>query len=139
MSGMPRILLIDDDDMVRSLILTVLQDAGYDVAVAVDGLEALDQVRRQAFDLVLCDVFMPRLDGIATLTELRRIDERLPVVMMTAGSPQARRIGWRENRDYLALARSLGATGTIEKPFRPYQLAGLVQQVLVAAERPPLS
>lgn len=139
MSGMPRILLIDDDDMVRSLILTVLQDAGYDVAVAVDGLEALDQVRRQAFDLVLCDVFMPRLDGIATLTELRRIDERLPVVMMTAGSPQARRIGRRENTDYLALARSLGATGTIEKPFRPHQLAGLVQQVLVAAERPPLS
>jgi CheY-like chemotaxis protein len=135
---MPRILLIDDDDAVRIAITAMLQSAGHEVAVAADGLEGLDQVRQQRFDLVLCDIFMPRLDGIATLTELRRLDDKVPVVMMTAGSPLAARIGRRENTDYLALARSLGATETIEKPFRFGQLTGLVDQVLVHAGLSPL-
>jgi CheY-like chemotaxis protein len=135
---MPRILLIDDDDTVRMAIAAMLQSAGHEVAVAADGLEGLDQVRQQTFDLVLCDIFMPRLDGIATLTELRRLDDKVPVVMMTAGSPRAARIGRQENTDYLALARSLGATETIEKPFRVGQLTGLVDQVLVHAGSSPL-
>jgi CheY-like chemotaxis protein len=135
---MPRILLIDDDDTVRMAIAAMLQSAGHDVAVAADGLEGLDQIRQQTFDLVLCDIFMPRLDGIATLTELRRLDDKVPVVMMTAGSPRAARIGRQENTDYLALARSLGATETIEKPFRVGQLTGLVDQVLVHAGSSPL-
>jgi CheY-like chemotaxis protein len=134
---MPRILLIDDDDTVRAMIHAMLRSAGHEVTVATDGLEGLDQVRQQTFDLVLCDIFMPRLDGIATLTELRRLDDKMPVVMMTAGSPLAARIGRREeNADYLALARSLGAAETIEKPFRFRQLTGLVEQVLVR-EVPP--
>ena len=134
---MPRILLIDDDDTVRAVIQAMLRSGGHEVAAAADGLEGLDQVRQQAFDLVLCDIFMPGLDGIATLTELRRFDDKLPVVMMTAGSPRAARIGRKENTDYLALARTLGATETIEKPFRAGQLTGLVAQVLVEAASPP--
>jgi CheY-like chemotaxis protein len=134
---MPRILLIDDDDTVRAVIQAMLRSAGHEVAVAADGLEGLDQIREQAFDLVLCDIIMPRLDGIATLTELRRLDDRMPVVMMTAGSPLAARIGRQETCDFLALARSLGATETIEKPFRSRELIGLVEQVLVRAPQSP--
>jgi two-component system response regulator CpxR len=130
---MPRILLIDDDDTVRAVIQAMLRSAGHDVVVAEDGLEGLDQVRQQAFDLIICDVIMPRLDGIATLTELRRLDDKMPIVMMSAGAPRAARIGREETGDYLALARSLGATETIEKPFRSRQLIGLVEQVLVRA------
>jgi CheY-like chemotaxis protein len=130
---MPRILLIDDDDTVRAVIQAMLQSAGHEVAAAADGFEGLDRIRQQPFDLVLCDIFMPGLDGIATLTELRRLDERLPIVMMTAGSPRAARIGRRDNTDYLAVARTLGATETIEKPFRAGQLTGLLADVLVRA------
>jgi CheY-like chemotaxis protein len=133
---MPRILLIDDDDTVRAVIQAMLRTAGHDVATAADGLEGLDRIRQQPFDLVLCDIFMPGLDGIATLTELRRLDDKLPVVMMTAGSPRAARIGRRDNTDYLALARTLGATETIEKPFRAGQLTGLLAEVLVRAGPP---
>jgi CheY-like chemotaxis protein len=136
---MPRILLIDDDDTVRAVIQAMLRSAGHDVATAADGLEGLDQIRQQAFDLVLCDIFMPGLDGIATLTELRRLDGKLPVVMMTAGSPRAARIGRQDNADYLSLARTLGATETIEKPFRAGQLTGLLADVLVRAGPPAAS
>jgi CheY-like chemotaxis protein len=133
---MSRILLIDDDEMVRVAICTMLQRAGHEVAVAVDGVDGLDQVERADFDLVLCDVFMPRMDGIATLKELRRRRAATPVVMMSAGSPRAARIGRQEDMDYLGLSLALGATQVIEKPFRSDQLNGLVEQVLV--ERPPL-
>src|SRR4029450_10557535 len=126
---MPRILLIDDDDMVRVAISAMLQKAGHEVAVAVDGIDGLDQIERQDFDLVLCDVFMPRLDGIATLKELPRRGGKTPVVMMSAGSPRAARIGRQENADYLALALALGAAQTIRKPFKSDQLNGLVERV----------
>jgi two-component system, response regulator, stage 0 sporulation protein F len=127
---MPRILLIDDDDMVRVAICAMLKRGGHDVAVAVDGLDGLDQIERQGFDLVLCDVFMPRLDGIATLKELRRRDAKTPVVMMSAGSPRGACIGREDDDDHLALALSLGATQAIRKPFKSDQLNGLVEQVL---------
>ena len=127
---MSRILLIDDDDMVRVAIRTMLENAGHEVVVAVDGIDGLDQIARQSFDLVLCDVFMPRLDGIATLQELQRRDAKTPVVMMSAGSPRAARIGRQENADYLALSLSLGAAQTIRKPFKSDQLSGLVERVL---------
>jgi two-component system, response regulator, stage 0 sporulation protein F len=136
---MSRILLIDDDDTVRAVIQAMLRSAGHEVAAAADGLEGLDQIRRQPFDLVLCDIFMPGLDGIATLTELRRLDDNLPIVMMTAGSPRAARIGRKDNTDYLALARTLGATETIEKPFRVGQLTGLLADVLGRAGSPAVA
>src|SRR5215813_10609326 len=115
---MPRILLIDDDEMVRAAICAMLQRAGHEVALAVDGADGLDQAERTDFDLVLCDVFMPRMDGIATLKELRRRRATTPVVMMSAGSPRAARIGHREDADYLALSLELGAVQVISKPFR---------------------
>ncbi len=133
---MPRILLIDDDDMVRVAIRAMLENAGHEVVVAVDGIDGLDQIERQSFDLVLCDVFMPRLDGIGTLKELQRRETKTPVVMMSAGSPRAARIGREENADYLALSLSLGATQTIRKPFKSDQLSGLVERVL--GDRQPL-
>jgi CheY-like chemotaxis protein len=133
---MPRILLIDDDDMVRDTVQAMLRNAGHQVTVAADGLEGLSQVRQHPFDLVLCDVFMPGLDGIATLSEVKRLDDRLPVVIMSAGAPRGARIGRQENADYMALARSLGATRTIEKPFKSDQLATLVNQVLAESPSP---
>jgi CheY-like chemotaxis protein len=133
---MPRILLIDDDELVRVAIRTMLENAGHEVVVAVDGVDGLDKIGRQSFDLVLCDVFMPRLDGIATLQELQRRNAKTPVVMMSAGSPRAARIGRQENADYLALSLSLGATQTIRKPFKSDQLSGLVERVL--GDRQPL-
>jgi DNA-binding response OmpR family regulator len=128
--AMPCILLVDDDDSVRVAICAMLENAGHEVVVAVDGVDGLSQTERRAFDLVLCDVFMPRLGGIAMLQEFRRRDATTPVVMMSAGAPRATRIGLQENPDHLALSLTLGATETVTKPFKISQLTGLIDSVL---------
>ena len=128
--AMPSILLVDDDDSVRVAICAMLENVGHEVVMAVDGVDGLSQIERRAFDLVLCDVFMPRLDGIAMLKEFRRRDATTPVVMMSGGAPRAMRSGLQENPDHLALSLTLGATQTVTKPFKISQLTGLIDRVL---------
>lgn len=80
------VLVVEDSITSRSLLQHVLQSAGYEVGIAVDGIDALDVLRSGAFDLVLSDVEMPRMDGF-TLTERIRADPRtaeLPVVLLTS-------------------------------------------------------
>lgn len=132
---MPLILVIDDDEMVRSTVKAMLESRGHDVAVAVDGEDGQRQLQKQAFDLVLCDIFMPNKDGIGTLRDVRRVNPDLPIIIMTGGSPNAGRIGDRTDVDYLHMARLLGATRTIGKPFTIKQLIVLVDEAL--AERKP--
>jgi CheY-like chemotaxis protein len=134
---MPLILVVDDDEMVRSTVKAMLESRGHEVAVAVDGEDGLRQLQKQSFDLVLCDIFMPNKDGIGTLREVRRVSADLPVIIMTGGSPNAGRIGERGDVDYLHMARLLGATRTIGKPFTIKQLIVLVDEAL--AEGKPQS
>ena len=133
---MPRILVIDDDDMVRSTIKAILERAGHDVTLAVDGEDGLSQFQRQSCDLVVCDIFMPNKEGIATLRELRNIDAAIPVITMTGGSPSTGRAGPSAHADYLTMSTLLGATRTIHKPFRASELIALVQECL-AENKPP--
>jgi CheY-like chemotaxis protein len=134
---MPLILVVDDDEMVRSTVKAMLESRGHEVAVAVDGEDGLRQLQKQSFDLVLCDIFMPNKDGIGTLREVRRVNADLPIIIMTGGSPNAGRIGERGDVDYLHMARLLGATRTIGKPFTIKQLIVLVDEAL--AEGKPQS
>jgi CheY-like chemotaxis protein len=127
---MALILVIDDDEMVRSTVKAMLESRGHAVAMAVDGEDGLRQLQQQPFDLVLCDIFMPNKDGIGTLREVRRADSAMPVIIMTGGSPNAGRIGERPDVDYLHMARLLGATRTISKPFTIKQLIDLVNEAL---------
>jgi DNA-binding response OmpR family regulator len=133
---MPRILVIDDDDMVRSTIKAILERAGHEVTLAVDGEDGLRQFQRQGCDLVVCDIFMPNKEGIATLRELRHLDAAVPVITMTGGSPSAGRTGPSAYADYLNMSTLLGATRTIHKPFRASELIALVQECL-DEKKPP--
>ena len=80
---------------------------------------------------------MPNKDGIGTLREARRMNADLPVIIMTGGSPGAGRLGERADVDYLHMARLLGATRTISKPFTINQLTALIEQALTAGASPP--
>jgi CheY-like chemotaxis protein len=133
---MPKILVIDDDDMVRGTIKAILERAGHEVALAVDGEDGVRQFQRQACDLVVCDIFMPNKEGIATLRELRNLDAAIPVITMTGGSPTAGRTGPTAHADYLNMSTLLGATRTIHKPFRATELIALVQECL-HEKKPP--
>jgi CheY-like chemotaxis protein len=126
---MARVLVIDDEEDVRRVVDVMLKNAGHDAVLAVDGNDALRQFRRQHFELIICDVFMPHKEGIETLKELRQLDPTVPIIMMSGVAPTAYLWG-ATHRDYLAMAEALGATRTIEKPFKYSQLIRLMQECL---------
>jgi two-component system response regulator MprA len=111
-----RILIVDDEPMVRETIAQVLRDEGYTVEVADDGRDALIKLDAHRPDAVLLDLMMPGMNGRQFLTALReeRGDAALPVVVMTA----VHGVGER--------ALSLGATDIVEKPFDVDDLLGKI-------------
>ena len=127
---MARILVIEDDELVRATVKRMLEDGGYAVDVAVDGSDGILQFLGAPFDLVISDVFMPNKNGIETLRDLRQINTDVPIIMMSAGIPEAWRVAGLTDEDYLRMTAVLGATRTLEKPFRPRQLLALVREVL---------
>jgi DNA-binding NtrC family response regulator len=126
---MALVLVIDDEEDVRRVVEVMLKNAGHDAVQAVDGNDALRQFRRQHFELVICDVFMPDKEGIETLKELRELDPTVPIIMMSGEAPTAYFWG-ATHRDYLAMAKAMGATRTLEKPFKYSQLIRLVHECL---------
>src|SRR3981081_3748386 len=78
------ILVVDDEEIMREILETLLTREGYEVRVASSGSEGLELARALPFDAAFVDIMMPGLDGIATLDELKRIDEDLAVIIITA-------------------------------------------------------
>jgi len=117
----PRVLVADDDAQMRRLVRSVLERDGLTVTEATDGLDALDQVGQQRFDLVVLDMDMPRLDGLGVLEELGASVQtaQLPVIMLTARADET------ETR-----ALELGAHDYLTKPVRPTALSARVKAVL---------
>ena len=80
----PTVLVVEDEPMIRELMTILLEDEGYAVHQAVDGLQALEMLEQHATDLVLSDVKMPRLDGASLVHRLRSRGDAIPVVLMSA-------------------------------------------------------
>ena len=102
------ILVIDDEEIMREILETLLTREGYDVRVTSSGPEGLDLARTLRFDAALVDIMMPGMDGIATLDELKRIDEDLAVIIITAYASVESAI----------MAMKGGAFDYITKPFK---------------------
>lgn len=99
------ILVVDDEARIRSLLRTKLEDSGYQVLEACDGIEALDCVHGRNVDLILLDLVMPRMNGFETLRELR-VFSKVPVIIITG------------NGDYDRRSPDLrGADDLVGKPF----------------------
>ena len=88
---MKRILIVEDEPDIQELLCAYLQDAGYETETAGDGVEALDRFRAQAFDLVLLDVLLPKIDGFGVCEVIRR-SSQVPVVMLTALDGEAQQL-----------------------------------------------
>jgi CheY-like chemotaxis protein len=129
---MARILVIDDDELIRGTVEAILASAGHETALAVDGEDGIRQFRRQRFDLVLCDVFMPQKEGLETVREIRQLSTDTPIISMTGSLPASD--GGRLDPDFLRMSGALGATRTIAKPFRPRELLALVRECLDPAD-----
>jgi CheY-like chemotaxis protein len=121
------ILVVDDDEVVREVVTTVLSHAGYDVATAADGLQALERLDEVRPDLIVCDVAMPRMDGLAFLEHLRSRPRHrwLPLILLTT----------RRGLDDVVEGLALGADDYVTKPFAPPELLARVRGKLA---RPPV-
>src|SRR5262245_35147949 len=112
---MANILVADDDNHIRRLVRALLESDGHQVTEVVDGLQAIQAARTVAFDLLVCDVCMPVLDGIQTLRQVRQELPELPVVSMSGG-------GFAGKVDLLSVAALLGAAEVLHKPFSRAEL-----------------
>ncbi len=118
---MARILVIDDSAAVRELLEQMLRLTGHDVAVAGNGKEGLEQIRRQPVELVITDLFMPEKEGLETIQELRRDFPDIAIIAMS-GEPGLPSL--------LGIAKRFGAVKTIEKPFDRTEMMAAVEEVL---------
>lgn len=95
-----RIMVVEDDGDARKLMEAVLSQAGYEVIAAADGVEALERMGAHQVDLVVLDLLMPRMDGYELASALRRADDALPLLMVTAkGTPADKRKGFLAGTD----------------------------------------
>jgi len=119
---MAKILAVDDSASMRQMVSFTLKGAGHDVIEACDGVEALGIAKGKSVDLVISDVNMPNMDGIALIAELRKLASYkfTPILMLTTES----------STDKKMQGKSAGATGWIVKPFNPDQLLSTIKKVL---------
>jgi len=97
---MPKILVVEDDNDLNNLIQTVLEGKGHDVFTATNGKEALDILDVTYIDLIISDIMMPRMDGIALLTDLREANMEMPILLITAkGSYDDKNKGFSSGAD----------------------------------------
>jgi DNA-binding response OmpR family regulator len=122
----PRILLVDDEESIRTLLSFPLRRDGYDVVTAADGREALDRFRETTFDLVVLDVMMPVLDGLETCRHLRA-RSTVPIIMLTAKTEEVDKI----------VGLELGADDYITKPFSVREFRSRVKAALRRAAMVP--
>ena len=115
---MKKILIVDDEDNIRLILENVFSDAGYRVATAADGLQALEKMKRFMPEIVLLDKNMPRMDGLKTLAQLKKLYPATVVVMITAHGDVGSAVE----------AMKTGAYDYVEKPFDNDEMLLLMQR-----------
>ena len=118
---MARILVIDDDADMRTLLEQTLQSAGHEVVLAADGSEGVQQYRTQPADLVITDLCMPVQPGLETIVQLRKEYASVRIIAMCGKSTAM---------PMLSAAQRLGAVAFLQKPFLPDQLLAEVVKAL---------
>jgi CheY-like chemotaxis protein len=124
---MARMLIIDDDPTVRSLVTGILEAKGHTAVEARDGRAGLATFSKESFDLVVTDIVMPEQEGIETIGALRRLNRTVPILAISGSST----IGG--SGDYLRAAAALGASATLKKPLHADLLVETIERLLADA------
>jgi CheY-like chemotaxis protein len=117
-----RILIIDDDALVRESLTVILRSLGHDTLSAKGAVEGIERAEDGRIDAVLVDMKMPGLDGLEAVKALTRIDPPVPVIGMSGGS-------LNPDIDYSVLAMKLGAQAFLKKPFTRAELVSMLAAV----------
>ncbi len=119
MKHMPRILIVDDEKMIRNVVKEYAEFEGFETAEAADGMEAVEICRKEDFDIIVMDIMMPRLDGYSAIKEIRKT-KQIPVIMLSARG---------EEYDKL-FGFEIGVDDYVVKPFSPKELLARIKAVL---------
>lgn len=122
---MKRILVVDDETQIRTMLALMLEQEGYTVDTAENGEEGLSLVGRHTFDLVITDMIMPVKDGLKFIMELVRDYPDLKVLAISGG-------GAIKAERYLTMAGYLGDIATLEKPFKREVLLEMVRKLIAS-------
>jgi two-component system alkaline phosphatase synthesis response regulator PhoP len=117
---MPRILIVEDEPDIASVLADDLRMDGHQVEIAADGESALDRARAGNWELILLDLMLPRKDGMEVCRALRHAGVRTPIIMLTARTQEAEKV----------LGLELGADDYVTKPFSPRELRARIKAVL---------
>lgn len=122
---MALILIIDDEESVRLAIREMVESAGHQAVEAANGEQGIALQKESPADLVITDMIMPGKHGVDVIVELMRACPEVPIIAISGGR-------WRDNVDYLPIARKLGVRHIIDKPFEMSHLLEAVSECLAA-------
>jgi CheY-like chemotaxis protein len=123
----PRILVVDDEEIVIKSCLRILGGGNYHVEAAYDGREALRKIEQNPYDVIILDVMMPNMGGLEVLRRVKETHPDVDVIMLTGLSQAETGLSQAET---VVQARKLGARDFISKPFEPDELKQVVQRAL---------
>jgi len=124
----PHVLIAEDDHHLQQGLLDLLEAEGYRVTTAADGRQALEAFHAEHFDLLLLDVMMPQLSGYDVCREVRKVDERVPIIMLTAKGEEIDKV----------IGLELGADDYVTKPFGLHELRARIAAVLRRSRPRPI-
>ena len=117
------ILIIEDDDVLRPLLRRMLEKEEYSVEIATNGKEGIDKAEELKPDLLITDIMMPEMNGIAAIMELKNKHPKIKIIAMSGGGAMP--------GDYLEIAAKLGVQSTIAKPIRRKEFLKEVRKTLL--------
>ena len=126
---MARILIIDDESQIRSMLRLMLERVGYEIAEAPDGIEGIRRYRENPADLIITDLIMPNKDGIGMIIDLKKEFPKVKIIAMSGG-------GVNRPEGYLDGAKKLGATRTLTKPIDRDEMLKAVKDTLKGTTAP---
>ena len=118
-----RVLIAEDDEDARNLLILVLEKAGYSVYVALDGRQALEEIGKRRFDVVVTDHHMPRMNGYELILLGRLVRPDIPMILLSG-----------EDTGVAEKAKQGGAYGYLRKPYDASELLGLMRHAVLAAQ-----
>ncbi|MBU1782282.1 response regulator [bacterium] len=117
---MAKILIVDDEKDLAGILGIILKQEGYQVTPVLDGYQALEEIKKTPYDLILMDIRLPGINGVETFIQIKEINPEVRVIMMTGFAME----------DLIEEALAKGAYACIHKPFDPVKLIELIQKVL---------
>lgn len=125
---MGRILIVDDNEIIRLTFSEFLRIKGYETETATNGIEAIELLEQSHFDLIITDILMPDMDGFELMATLKKRNENIAMIGISGGGDVPSGI-------YLKAARHMGSVTTLTKPVLHEDLLAAVEQALAANEQ----